>query len=135
MTTTITTSVAYDALLAYFKAQTYPQVTYDVTTRARIVGSNVAPASVECNEIGSTFKPSLNRRSDRIDHATWSWQVILNFKGEVDFTNLRNALSNVPNLNGARVILERAKYTHPPRQEPSGGSRAEFVLNVLLRPN
>lgn len=131
---TVTTSQMYDFLYAFFSSKTYPSVTYNPDTRARIVGADAEIASLELNEESSTFSQARNHRSDLMDHSIWTWAVQLRFYTEVDFANIRDALSRVPHLQGARVLLQRIKYTHPPRQEPNTGSKAEFVLNVLVHP-
>ena len=130
----VTTSQVYAFLYDFFRTQTYPAVTYDPETRDRVVGTGADPASLELTEESSDFAVARNHRQDLRDHASWTWSIIVRFGTEVDFAPVRDALSRVPHLQGTRVLIQRIKYTHPPRQEPNVGSKAEFVLNVLIHP-
>lgn len=130
----VTTTQMYNFLYSFFNSKTYAGVSYDPDTRVRSLGADAPIASLELNEENSDFGPSINRRSDNRDMSAWTWNVILTFNVEVDFTVLRDALMSVPYHNGARVLVQRARYSHPPRQQPNTGSKAEFVLNVLAHP-
>lgn len=135
----VTSTQIYNALYSLFNNAEYPKVVHDSTTRLRTENGTAVPASVEINELQSTFGTARNHRTDRIDHQTWSWEVYVSFNSiEVSFDKLRELLSHMTHVsdNGmtARIRVERAKYTHPPRQEPATGSRAEFLLIVNPHP-
>lgn len=128
------TTEVYLALRALFANASYPAVAYDPNTLVRTTSGSAVPASLELNELNSTFAQSVNRRGDKLDHTTWLWSVQISFNQTVDFSDIRKMLQSVPKINQARAILRTARYTHPPRQEANTGSRAEFVLNVLTHP-
>jgi len=130
----VETADVYEALLVFFQTATYPGVTYDPATRERLVGAVVLPGSIELNELSSDFAPARNHRDDLRDHSGWLWSAILTFGVEVDFSTVRKALQKVIHINKGRIAIQRIRYTHPPRQDPNTGSRAEFVLNVLVQP-
>lgn len=135
MVGTISTGKIYQKLLSFFSAAAYPTITYDPETRGRIVGPNAQPASIELNELSSNFAVARNRRQDLLDHTGWQWSVLVTFNQEVDFSLVRDALLEVMHVGeSTRIALQRIRYVHPPRQEPNTGSRAEFVLNVLVHP-
>jgi len=130
----VTTTEMYNFLLGIFQGATYPRIDYDATTRIRSQSASIAPASVELNEQTSNFSDSTTRRDDNRQHSMWTWMANLGFNTEVDFTNIRTTLESIPQLNGHRVLLQRIRYTHPPRQESNNGSKAEFVLNISVHP-
>jgi len=136
----VTTTQVYNFLRSLFSAETYPIVSYDPNTVFRSVAGSAPIASLELNELSTGFTPSINKRRELQHPAQWSWLVIVAFNSEVEFTNLVNRLTETPSFQvspdsgSTRIVVQRARYTHPPRQEPNTGSKAEFVLNVLVHP-
>lgn len=134
-----------DALTAAALAGEFISVTYDMDTRVLVQGANVAPSSVETNELRSGFQIETRHGREFIDDRNaWVWGLRLRFDTEVIFERFEAAMTTTPifipqdQQNGVdRAVmlhLLSATYEHPPRGGASNGSEATFRFSADLCP-
>lgn len=130
------------ALMDVVEAAAFPMVSY-VKGRLTIDPLRAGkPASVLAHAESATFGPSRNKRSFRLDRATWIWTLELAFKGEVSLSQFEASLLESP----PRILRDReagrdqqvtllligSAYTPPPEGQPAGGMRATYRFNAQL---
>jgi hypothetical protein len=122
---------------------TFYLVSYDADHKA-VLGAAVAPAEALANEVTSGFdEPERNRRRYRRDRTEWIWQLRVGFHQEVVLDAFEEAWNASPiflpadsGLGYRRCSLElrRSNYTHPPTQDPKGGTKVVYEVNARLWP-
>lgn len=132
------------ALVNLVEASAFPMVTY-VQGRLTIGDNAGKPASILAHAESATFSPSRNRRTGRLDRATWIWTLELSFKGEVTLEPFeRSLIQSPPRILRDReagrdqqvtLILIGSAYQPPPEGQPAGGMRATFRFNAQLTPS
>lgn len=103
------------------------------------------PASVLAHAESATFVRSRNRRTFRLDRATWIWTLDLAFKGHVALGQFERSLLESPprvprNREEGRdqqitLILIGSAYQPPPEGQPAGGMRATYRFDAQLTPS
>ena len=134
-----------DALTAAALAGEFISVTYDMAARILLQGANVAPSSVETNELRAGFQIETRHGREFIDDRNaWTWELSLRFDQEVICERFEAALTRTPLVisrdpsNGVdrAVILHllSATYEHPPRGGASNGTEVSFRFSADLCP-
>lgn len=130
------------ALVDAVEAEAFPMVSY-VQGRMSIDPLKAGkPASVLAHAESATFGPARNKRSFRLDRATWIWTLELSFKGEVSLAQFeRRLLESPPRILRDReagrdqqvtLLLIGSAYLPPPEGQPAGGMRATYRFNAQL---
>jgi hypothetical protein len=134
-----------NALLDAVEAGTFPVVRYDrENQRAMVADNDVAfPAGRSANELSSSFGRARRVRThERLERLRWPWQVIVSFNQQVTLELFERQLSaNPPVLprtvnqdQQVRLVIQNARYIHPPEQSSPGGTRAVFDFEAELSP-
>lgn len=140
----IYTSV-FNALLDLARAGSFRPCVFDAEGHASISeDASIAPAEVLVNEISSNFNIGASRDKSglRIGRERWIWQVIVRFNGAtVSCADFEAACSRKPPFVRAiedrpqvRLLLQQARYEHPPYQQPTKGTTAFFTFEAELGP-
>lgn len=130
-----------DALVEAAQLGTFIEVTYDQDLNEIQQGLQVAPQSIEANELTTRFKieDAFGRKFVQ-DRQFWNWLLVLRFQTEVIAERFERALEDTPICikrdatedRQVHVLLVDAQYTHPPRQNPSNGTVAQYRFQAEL---
>lgn len=125
-------------IIGLAKAGSFNNVTYDKTSDLPIYNVVTAATlkSVRCNETGSSFeRDSFNGRKLAGRRSSWRFSLLLEFDGEVDLSNfeqtLLDPLPRVPDFPHMVLQLSSVSVTHPPQQQPSSGTKAEYLIDIV----
>lgn len=111
----------------------------EYTSHRASLGAEVGPPDAWCNEVGAEWAPSRNKMQPGLsDIAGWGFRLVLVFKDEIDSFAFDQDLGRRPlNVRGGdgrlyRVLVRAKEAEHPPRKNPSCGSRLayEFVVHA-----
>lgn len=103
----------------------------------------IAPTSVRCNEVGSQFGPSNGTRTFGYDRISWSFEMILEFDGEVSIEQFEQDMTIKPmklprnvdlGLREVTLRLSSSTPTHPAMLQPNQGTRVTFRIEAELSP-
>lgn len=101
------------------------------------------PSAVEANETACEFgeRPVRNRRDFLRERQRWRWELLVRFDVQVNDQNFLDVLNGspyqIPSTSDTRPValnLVSAEYTHPPRANPSNGSRIRYEFEAVPAP-
>lgn len=125
-------------IIGLAKAGSFNNVLYDKTTDLPLyaVVTSQSPKSVRCNETGSSFeRDAAQGRRLAGRRLSWRFSLLLEFDGEVDLSDfeqtLLDPLPRVPDFPHMVLQLVSSTVTHPPQQQPSSGTKAEYTIDII----
>ena len=101
------------------------------------------PRSVEANETGCEFgqRSVRTRQSLERDRQRWRWELIVSFDSHVSDQLFLERLNTKPfqvdeteSTRPVALNLLASEYTHPPRANPSNGSRIRYEFEAIPAP-
>ena len=121
-----------------FEGQNFEIVKYNKTTRKAYIDGNETP-TVEVNEISNSPVLKLGANTGYVFEG-WTFEVILNFNNEIDFSNFildldTSKLNFVYNntIKVENIVSNRISVDHPARQGHHSGSQIKLNINITLR--
>lgn len=131
----------HNALKALAAGGAFVLVTY-AEDGERGTGATVAPASIRCNDVTSTFQDATrNRRQAMQDRRTWKWKLYLGFHQEVSCEAFEEELLESPkripatdDLRQVQIRLVDASYTHPQQHGAAAGTTAVYTFEASQSP-
>ena len=135
----------FNALLDLARGGVFRPCVFDSAGHASISeDASVAPGEVLVNETSSNFAigATRDRTGLRLGRERWMWQVIVRFNSAtVSTAEFEAACAAKPPFVRAegdapqvRLLLQQARYEHPPYQQPTKGTTAFFTFEASLGP-
>ena len=130
-------------LVATGQAGIFHAVFYDPETQlARVLDTEVEPATVIAQEINAQFSfPVNNRLTFRYAKTEWSWDLTLIFDQAVSIETFEDTIAATPirvdaTPTSSQIIMEldSSKYDHPLQQESPRGTRAVLSFKARMSP-
>jgi hypothetical protein len=121
-------------LIDLFKVDTYEIVDYDTDGNPSLTGNKETP-KVECNEISCivTSQPGKG-----YVFRGWLFEVFLDFKHEIDYSDMLLGLDNLSYSYNDEVLVEvtmddNISVKHPPRNLSHNGTQMNIKFNINLK--
>jgi hypothetical protein len=135
-----------NALVNAADAGDFPSAVYSEARPSLLtLGASVGAASIEANEVRSTF--DIDQRYGRAlvqERTGWAWLLRLRFEQEVSLERFEQSLLESPITIArdvadgrpyqVRLLLDGVSYEHPPRGGSSNGTQVEYRLVADLSP-
>ena len=122
-------------LIALFKVNTFEVVQYD-GNGVPSVGHGFETPKVVCNEVAASIEANTGQDTN-YSLKDWSFDMILSFGKEVDFSNFIGSLADMTfsenNVVANVKIGHSVVIQHPVRQGAHSGSEIRFNINVNTR--
>lgn len=122
-------------LIALFKVDSFEVVTYadDIPS----VGHGTETPTVTCNEVSAGIEAGIGG-STTYDLKNWAFDLLCDFKKEVDFSDFIESLENMSfsaDDNHLVVVTVGSNViaNHPPRQGAHGGTQLRFSINIDIK--
>jgi hypothetical protein len=132
----------HDALMDRIEASDFPLVTFD--GGRMFLGDPVRAGTIVASPIGAEWStPSRNRQTRRLERASWPWELILKFDRRVSLQAFEASMEDDPPIvtraetgtdQQVTLLVARARYVHPPHNQPSTGTEVVYAINAELSP-